>query len=139
MRKAQSSPEFHLDIEIERTFRKMRQLFKSKTNPNLEELDPDFIQSYNSNKSSSEKDSYVNMADNNNMIDEIDLFTTTHYIYDEDLCDNIADSKTSILWLLLFCYICRLYHIVVVCYTQVLQDYMQIHPFQFVGILSSLN
>jgi len=68
-------------------------------------------------QSSSEKDSYVNMADNNNMIDEIDLFTTTHYIYDEDLCDNIADSKTSILWLLLFCYICRLYHIVVVCYT----------------------
>lgn len=44
-------------------------MFKSKTNSNLEELDQNFIQSYNSNKSSSERDSFVNMGDNNNTLD----------------------------------------------------------------------
>jgi len=66
---AQSSLEFHQDTEIERTFKKRRQLFKSKTNLNLEELDPYFIQSYNSNKSNLYEDSSINMADNNNTID----------------------------------------------------------------------
>jgi hypothetical protein len=42
-------------------------LFKSKTNSNLEELDQNFIQSYNSNKSSSEGDSSANMDDNNTL------------------------------------------------------------------------
>jgi len=69
MHRAQSLPKFHLDIEIERTLRQRRQLFKSKTNLNIEELDPEFIQSYNSNKYSTEEDSTVNMAENNNTID----------------------------------------------------------------------
>lgn len=42
-------------------------MFKSKTNSNLEELDQNFIQSYNSNKSSSEGDSSANMDDNNTL------------------------------------------------------------------------
>ena len=43
-------------------------MFKSKTNQNLNELDPNFVQSYNSNKSSSEEENLVNM-DNINIID----------------------------------------------------------------------
>jgi len=44
MLRAQSSIKFHLDTEIERKFfiKKRRQLFKSKTNPNIEKLDPYF-------------------------------------------------------------------------------------------------
>lgn len=44
-------------------------MFKSKTNPNLEELDLNFIHRYISNKSSLEGDSSVSMGDNNNTLD----------------------------------------------------------------------
>jgi hypothetical protein len=53
----QSPLEFHINSEIERTLKSTRKMFKSKTNPNQEQLDPNFVQiSCSSNKTSLEED-----------------------------------------------------------------------------------
>jgi hypothetical protein len=58
-------------------------LFKSKTKLNLNELDPNSVQSYNSNKSSSEEETLVNMANNNinDMENDKDRFIREYAVF----------------------------------------------------------
>lgn len=66
MLRSQSSHEFHIDFEIEKIFKSRRNLLKSKTNPCLEHVDPNFAQNSSSNKTSSNEGHLEDMASNNN-------------------------------------------------------------------------
>jgi len=61
-------------------------LFKSKNDPNLEQLDPDFTESCNSNKTILEEDFSEKMANNNNntidMKNDKDIFIREYDVFD---------------------------------------------------------